>query len=83
MQYLGHDTNRVSHSVMSDSATPWTVACQAPLSMGFSGQEYWSEKLFSSPGLFLTQGSSMGLPHFGQLLDCLSHKGSPFGTHLY
>ena len=23
-------------------ATPWTVACQAPLSMGFSKQEYWS-----------------------------------------
>ena len=23
-------------------ATPWTVACQAPLSMGFFGQEYWS-----------------------------------------
>ena len=23
-------------------ATPWTVACQALLSMGFSGQEYWS-----------------------------------------
>ena len=22
-------------------ATPWTVACQAPLFMGFSGQEYW------------------------------------------
>ena len=31
-----------SFSVMSDSATPWTVACQAPLSMGFSRQEYWS-----------------------------------------
>ena len=28
--------------VMSDSATPWAVACQAPLSMGFSRQEYWS-----------------------------------------
>ena len=27
---------------MSNSATPWTVACQAPLSMGFSRQEYWS-----------------------------------------
>ena len=27
-------------SVMSDSATPWTVACQVPLSMGFSRQEY-------------------------------------------
>jgi len=24
------------------SATPWTMACQAPLSMGFSRQEYWS-----------------------------------------
>ena len=23
-------------------ATPWTVACQAPLSMGFSRQDYWS-----------------------------------------
>ena len=27
---------------MFDSAIPWTVACQAPLSMGFSRQEYWS-----------------------------------------
>ena len=32
----------VSRSVMSDSATPWTVAHCAPLSMGFSRQEYWS-----------------------------------------
>ena len=30
--------------------TPWTVACQAPLSMGFPRQEYWSELPFSSPG---------------------------------
>ena len=30
----------VSCSVMSDSATPWTVAHQAPLSKGFSRQEY-------------------------------------------
>ena len=36
--------------VVSDSATPWTVACQAPLSMGFSRQEYWSGLLFPSPG---------------------------------
>ena len=28
--------------VISDSATPWTVAHQAPLSMGFFRQEYWS-----------------------------------------
>ena len=31
-------------------ATPWTVACQAPLSMGFSREEYWSGFLFPSPG---------------------------------
>ena len=31
-------------------ATPWTVACQAPLSMGLSRQESWSGLPFSSPG---------------------------------
>ena len=31
-------------------ATPWTVACQAPLSMGFSRQEYYSGLPFPSPG---------------------------------
>ena len=30
--------------------TPWTVAYQAPLSMGFSRQEYWSGLSFPSPG---------------------------------
>ena len=31
-------------SLQSDPtlSTPWTVACQAPLSIGFSGQEHWS-----------------------------------------
>ena len=29
---------------------PWTVACQAPLSMKFSSQEYWSGLPFPSPG---------------------------------
>ena len=39
-----------SCSVVSDSVTPWTVARQAPLSMGFSRQEYWSGLPFPSPG---------------------------------
>ena len=30
--------------------TPWTVALQAPLPMGFPRQEYWSELPFPSPG---------------------------------
>ena len=38
-------------SVVSDSfATPWTVASQAPLSMGLSGQEYWSGLPCLPPG---------------------------------
>ena len=39
-----------SCSVVSNSATPWTVAHQAPLSMEFSRQEYWSELPFPIPG---------------------------------
>ena len=31
-------------------ATPWTVARQAPLSMAFSRQEYWSRLPFPTPG---------------------------------
>ena len=31
-------------------ATPWTVACQSPLSIEFSRQEYWSGLPFPSPG---------------------------------
>ena len=34
---------------MSDSATPWTAACRAPLSMGFSRQEHWSGLPFPLP----------------------------------
>ena len=30
-------------------ATPWTIACQTPLTMGFSRQEYWSGLPFPSP----------------------------------
>ena len=39
----------VSCSVMSDSVIPWTVACQAPLSMGYSRQESWNELECSPP----------------------------------
>ena len=40
----------VSCSLVSDSATAWTVAHQAPLSVGFSRQEYWSGLPFPPPG---------------------------------
>ena len=37
-------------SVVSDFVTPWTVAHQAPLSMGYPRQEYWSGLSFLFPG---------------------------------
>ena len=41
----------LSHLVVSDSfGTPWTVACQTPLSVGFSRQEYWSGLPFPTLG---------------------------------
>ena len=40
----------LSHSVMSDSATPRTVAWEVPLSMGISRQEYWSGLPCYPPG---------------------------------
>ena len=41
----------VSCSVVSNSATPWTAACQAPLSMEFSKQEYWRGLPCPSPAM--------------------------------
>ena len=60
-------------SVMSDSATPWTVAYQAPPFMGFSRQKYWNGLLFPSPGDL----PNPGLPHCRQRLYHLSHQWSP------
>ena len=48
-------------------ATPWTVTHQAPLSMGFSRQEYWSGLPFPPQGIFPTQESNW---HLLWLLHC-------------
>ena len=42
--------------------TPWTAACQAPLSMGVSRQEYWSGLPFPSPGHLPNPGIEPGSP---------------------
>ena len=48
---------------MSDSfATPWTVAYQAPLSIGFPRQEKWSGLPFSSPGDLPDPGIKQAFP---------------------
>ena len=42
--------------------TPWTIAHQAPLSMGFSRQEYWSGLPIPSPGNLPDPGIEPGSP---------------------
>ena len=44
------DMHAQSLSCVQLFATPWTAACQAPLSLVFSRQEYWSGLPFPSPG---------------------------------
>ena len=57
-------------------AAPCTVACQAPLSSGFSRQEYWSGLLFHSLGDLPTQESNPDLLYCRQILYPLSYEGS-------
>ena len=60
------------------SVTPWTIACQAPLPMGLSRQQYWSRlPNFFLQRIFLTQRSNTCLLHWKEDSLPLSHLGSP------
>ena len=61
-------------------ATPWTVACQAPLSMRFSRQDYWSRLPCPPPGDLpdtWIEGASPESPEFQVDSLLLSHQRSP------
>ena len=58
-------------------ATPWTIAYQAPPSMGFSRQEYWSGLPFPSPGDLPDPGIKPRSPALqADALGSLGHQGS-------
>jgi len=70
------ETSRIESEVKSLSrvplfATPWTVTHQAPLSMGFSRQEYWSGLPFPSPAGLQTERLTERLKPFLQILQIL------------
>ena len=73
----------LSHSVMSDSETLWTVAHQAPLSMGIAQARMleWIAMPYLQ-GIFPTQELNPGLPHSREILYHLSHQGSPAYIHV-
>ena len=59
-------------------ATPWTVAYQAPLSLGFSRQEYWSGVPFPSPGDL----SNLGMEHGSPALQADALPSEPPGKSM-
>ena len=66
-----------SRQVMSYSfATPWTVACQPPLSMGFPRQQYWRGFPFPSPHIYYTNILYTHTYIFDFLKFCLDGKES-------
>ena len=70
----------VNHSVVSDSATPWATALQAPLSMEFSRQEYWSGLPFPTPGILPDPGierTSLVSPALAGRLFTVASPGKP------
>ena len=58
-------------------AAAWTVTCQAPLSMGFSRQQYWSRLPFPSLGDLPNPGLNLGFLRCKQILYRLSYEVSP------
>ena len=58
-------------------ATPWTVAWQAPLSVGFYREEYWSRLPFPSPGDLPDPGTEHSSPVLQVDSLLLSHRGRP------
>ena len=62
-------------------ATPWTIAHQAPLSMGFARQEYWSESPFHSPGDLPNPGINPVSPAWQADSLPLNHQGSPWTSY--
>ena len=67
----------ISCSVVSDSATPGTAARQAPLSIGFSRQEYWSKLPFPPLGNLPGPGIKPESPALQVDSYRLSHQGIP------
>ena len=67
---------------------PWTIACQAPLSMGFSWQEYWSELPFPPPADLPDPGIEVVSPaladgFFYHSATWEAHKGWGRGWNCY
>ena len=71
------DSVCAGRSVVSDSATPWQVALQAPLSMGFFRQKFWNGLLFPSPGNLSDPGNEPMSPALAGGFFTAEPQGKP------
>ena len=76
---IGLDACVLSHVQLF--VTPWTVARQALLSMGFPRQEYWSGLICPLPGDLSNPGIEPTSPALAGSSLPLSHQGSPVGLY--
>ena len=79
------DTDTTGGGLVTQScqtlATPWTVARQAPLSMGFPRQAHWSGLPFPSPGDLPDPGSKRTSPASAGRFFTTEPPGSPYSTN--
>ena len=78
--YLTMKVKVKSLSRVRPSATPWTAAFQAPPSMGFSRQEYWTGLPLPSPGDLPNPGIEPGSPSLQADALTAELEMLPFGT---
>ena len=68
--------------VAQSCAIPWTVARQAPLSMGFSRQEFWSGLSFPPPRHLINSGTEPVSPALGDGFFTTEPLGKPLTHHM-
>ena len=71
----------VANSCLSLLGPPWTVACQAPLSLGFPRKEYWSRFAFPSPVYLPDPGMETASPALAGRFFTTEPPGKP--PHVY
>ena len=79
--YINHGGGGLVTKSCLTLVTPWTAACQAPLSMGFSRQEYCSGLPFPSPGDLPDPGIEPGSPALQADSLLTELQGKPHVNH--
>ena len=81
VQYISYTHAGLVAKLYLTLVTPWVIACQAPLSSGFSRQEHWSGLPFSSPGDLPDPGIEPRSPALQAYSLLTELQGKPYHIH--